>query len=1041
MLDGWLVLLHTKNMQLRPTMPGSGDSTAPPQLDLFKLSGSACNWPAFLSPALLALCLMGSPAARAAYLHQDATYITYTDFGQNCGRYVAGASNALLDYIRRQEGGIVITYTGGQPGCALPLSQGMIDFDSMSDSGNVTALGVNTVVSAYHVYTDSNLKSRFNPTFTADKLGSSYAVRYATVQIATPMQADGKTPADFCMGRLNKVVTDVRTTTLAADSFAAAPLVYRAGSGVSYRMDAEGTPTWLCNDIYTIGSINGIVGYGVDSSYSPDIRVVQTVADWSASGISVSNPLPSMGATYDSGSPIWIYNSATRRYEYLAAMQGIDPEKNLSQWLGPTAAWARPQMAAYDRTVATTGNATLQVSAVSAEGKGTVTGGAATVEFKGVAEGKHTWKALNEVMDSNTWYTYANAYMNGYGGDTSYLAETSNLLFLASDSQGGSSTISIQLEDTVDLGVGYAEFTKATPQSAEADFIISSPGDGTATFNHAGYVVNAGVNVHVQLTNSADYAREWRKIGAGNLYIEGNGNNYIGLNLGGSGSTYLNRTGGYAAYNVLANTGATVVLNDVDQIARDFTFGNGGGVLDFNGCSMVWNNSAAVEDTGFTIHALTEEAVIANNGSGTSILTITDAGSSFLGSFRDSSTGALLVAYNGTGSLDWHGIATDLSHHEDSGIVVRGGSLVLSGTHTVHGQGSATGKSTDRYTNADDWHYADATANVTVEEGGRFELGSHARLIGNVTVEAGGTFVMHEGVLRGGEYIEGGQRLQSTAAISEFYGLKGKVLLVENAAMLADISGEATVATEYAHSISGAGSLTKTGEGTLRLTGNISCTGGITIQAGTLDLATSVNLSTVSSIATTSATIQAREDADSALLEMVSVTAGIIAGSDRRASLADELYIESTADLMLKNMTITADNEIHVGSNAITLNQVTINLSTAKYELVGSDYYFQLHDLINCDLVMDDVTFDASALKLPSGFNPAVNGIGIDFGDDVTIDPQTAKNLTLLMGDDRSQTLSIDAQGRPVFTKLVPTPEPTTGALGLLSLALLAARR
>ncbi len=1039
MLDGWLVLLHTKNMQLRPTMPGSGDSTATPQFDLFKLSGSACNWPAFLSPALLVICLIGSLSARAAYLHPDATYITYTDFGQNCGRYVAGVSNALLDYIRQQEGGIAIPYTGGQPGCALPLSQGMIDFDSMSDSGNVTALGVNTVVSAYHVYTDPNLKSRFNPTFTADKLGSSYAVRYATVQIATPMQADGKTPADFCMGRLNKVVTDVRTTTLAADSFAAAPLVYRAGSGVSYRMDAEGKPTWLCNDIYTIGSINGIVGYGVDSSYSPDIRVVQTVADWSASGISVSNPLPSMGATYDSGSPIWIYNLGTGQYEYLAAMQGIDPEKNLSQWLGPTAAWARPQMAAYDRTVATTGNATLQVSAVSAEGKGTVTGGAATVEFNGVAEGKHTWKALNAVMGSNTWYTYANSYMNGYGGDTGYLAETSNLLFLASDSQGGSSTISIQLEDTVDLGVGYAEFTKATPQSAEADFIISSPGDGTATFNHAGYVVNAGVNVHVQLTNREDYAREWRKTGAGNLYIEGNGNNYIGLNLGGGGSTYLNRTGGYAAYNVLANTGATVALNDVDQIARDFTFGNGGGVLDFNGCSMVWNNSAAVEDTGFTIHALTEEAVIANNGSGTSTLTITDAGSSFMGSFRDSSTGALLVAYNGAGSLAWHGIATDLSNHEDSGIVVRGGTLVLSGTHTVHGQGSATGKSAERYTNADDWHYADATANVTVEEGGRFELGSHARLTGDVTVEAGGTFVMHEGVLHEGEYIEGGQRLQSTAAISEFYGLKGNVLLAENAAMLADISGESTVATEFTYSISGAGFLVKTGEGILRLTGNISCTGGITIQAGTLDLATSVNLSTVSSIATTSTTIQAREDADSALLEMMSVTAGLIAGSDRRASLADGLHIESTADLMLKNMTITADNEIHVGSNAITLNQVTINLSTAKYELVGSDYYFQLHDLINCDLVMQNVLLDASDLTLPEGYDPATTSVVFDFGDDVTI--KQATGLDMRLGNYLSLSSAYNEHGQVIFTKLVPTPEPTTGTLGLLSLAVLAARR
>ena len=82
-----------------------------------------------------------------------------------------------------------------------------------------------------------------------------------------------------------------------------------------------------------------------------------------------------------------------------------------------------------------------------------------------------------------------------------------------------------------------------------------------------------------------------------------------------------------------------------------------------------------------------------------------------------------------------------------------------------------------------------------------------------------------------------------------------------------------------------------------------------------------------------------------------------------------------------------------------------------------------------------------AGLELPTGFDPGVNGIGMDFGTDVTIDPQTARNLTLLMGGDWSQTMSIDEQGRPVFTALVPTPEPTTGTLSLLALAALAARR
>ena len=188
-------------------------------------------------------------------------------------------------------------------------------------------------------------------------------------------------------------------------------------------------------------------------------------------------------------------------------------------------------------------------------------------------------------------------------------------------------------------------------------------------------------------------------------------------------------------------------------------------------------------------------------------------------------------------------------------------------------------------------------------------------------------------------------------------------------------------------------------------------------------------------------TIRPRTYVDGAVLEKVSVSDGLIAGTDRQTSLADGLYIESDADLMIKSMTITANNEIHVGEHTITLNQVTIDLSQAKYELVGSDYYFQLQDLINCTLEMDEVVFDASALELPEGFDPGVNGIGMDFGTGVTIDPQTARNLTLLMGGDWSHTMSIDAQGRPVFTALVPTPEPTTGVLSLLALSLLAGRR
>lgn len=47
-------------------------------------------------------------------MHEDAYLTTYTDFGQNRGRYVVGTRvNALLEHIRTQEEGIVIEYKDG----------------------------------------------------------------------------------------------------------------------------------------------------------------------------------------------------------------------------------------------------------------------------------------------------------------------------------------------------------------------------------------------------------------------------------------------------------------------------------------------------------------------------------------------------------------------------------------------------------------------------------------------------------------------------------------------------------------------------------------------------------------------------------------------------------------------------------------------------------------------------------------------------------------------------------------------------------------
>ena len=106
-----------------------------------------------------------------------------------------------------------------------------------------------------------------------------------------------------------------------------------------------------------------------------------------------------------------------------------------------------------------------------------------------------------------------------------------------------------------------------------------------------------------------------------------------------------------------------------------------------------------------------------------------------MGSFADNGKdSALKFVYNGgeDASLTLHSIKTHLTH-ANSGMEVQSGTVTLVGTNTIHGKGSLTGTNANRYHSDLDWHYADATANVTVT-GGTFELGSHARLTGNVTV-------------------------------------------------------------------------------------------------------------------------------------------------------------------------------------------------------------------------------------------------------------------------------------------------------------------
>lgn len=787
--------------------------------------------------------------AQASVIHSDVPLQTYVDFGQNKGRYAINA-NALLTHIRERDGGIVISYTDGTAPWKISNAQGMINFSATDDIGAQVVVAPNMTATVFH-------NGSINASFGHREIGTNHAVNYSAIDIRgseifrlSPKNATGGS-YDYMVQRQNKIVTDATwnpLTNITDMSTLVGEHAYHSGAGtMGLWNESSNSQTGLAGAYqYIVGGINRIDNAQTHAG-TTNISVHQNPNFGNRIGASLEDPLPNAIQGGDSGSPIFIYNKTTQQYEYIAAQQSRGGN-SYGQARG-NVTWTheiiesfnvRPDMNAINeiRLEAITHKGETKTDAAGRTsviyyGKVTDSRGNVLGEYNGIQSGQHTWKDLSDIKNRQNWYAYdSEAYLQQ---KDEALFFNENLSFTASRENNN-----IILSDTVDLGIGYVEFNSGDLNNAI--YNIKSESSESNLLNSAGYVVNKNAIVHLYLTNPANYMYEWRKIGAGDLYIRGNGDTNALLSVGGSGNTYLQRENGHAAYNVLISGGATVVIENTKQIARDLTFGNGGGTLDMNGNSMEWKlSNTNISADGFSINALTEDAVIANK-KGAATLTFSEAGNhSFSGSFRDTASSSLRIIYDAGLNSVWtlHSTSTNLQN-AGSKLDIRSGNVVLAGTLTEHGTGSASGKNTTRYTHQDDWHYADAKMNVMIGGAATFTLGSHARLTGNVEVMRYGVFVMNEGVKHQHEYIEGGTALEDTYAISDFYGLKGNVHLYQGSEMRVIYSAGTTANTTYAGTLSGNGNmLVNLGSsgGSFTLAGNnVNYKGQIVIESGTLRL-------------------------------------------------------------------------------------------------------------------------------------------------------------------------------------------------------------
>ena len=1022
-----------------------------------------------LLAAMAAVATFASTAT-AGVMHSDATYQTYTDFGQNCGRYVVGSKvNALLSHIREEEGGITIDYTDGNDSYVISNEQGMISFNATHDGGHSTAIGPNFLATVRH-------NGSLNASFSERTVGSNYALNYEAIDInnttlfrLSPEWGDGK--YDYMLQRQSKIITDVSwnpITTLTNEQIdnLDGGLVYHSGAGMMYQWNEETQKyTYLCTGYqYIIGTINGITnGLIQNDPKHPDEGNLSVLQDphygqHGHEGASEQNPLPNAVRPGDSGSPVFIYNTETKQYEYIAAQQSI-MEPSFGQARG-NVVWTHKTLSAFDSSIDMSTSGTIHLGAVSITGETisetrnegredevtystTLHSGIATDgngkkagEYIGVHTDVNTWCNLYDRRNIENWYAYQKK--DGKGNVISDLQVsdedlfyTQNLVFTPSQD-----TNNIILDATVDLGIGYAEFNKGANME-KAVFNITA-GTAGAMFNHAGYVINEGAEVHLKLVNpvvdETPHMTEWRKIGAGHLYIDGTGDTNALLNVGGSGKTYLQQTAGHAAYNVLVNSGATVVINGIGQIERDLTFGAGGGTLELNGSGTYnsntwayhidWYTTGGENRDGFTINALTEEAMITNSRNTVQLTYKQSGNTSYAGSFSDTANSSLIVVYDGGSNSTWtlNSIHTDLSHNNSS-FKVDSGKVILSGTNTVHGMGSATATNTKRLENENDWHYADATMGVEIANGATFELGSHARLTGKVNVNNGGTFVIREAVKHQYEYVEGGSALEDTYKYADYYGYKGigstsDIYLGGSEAKLTIKYSEGTTAnTTIDASIYGQGSVSVDAGisgGTLTLGGaNDSMSGTKTLISGGL-IATGTyslgNTSTNKWKVEKKGWIASHARSADELLAMIDTSStGILALFENTANALDlskytGLYIGAEAgkvvDYGTANATLEAVNGAwRLGGGGGTLN-VNFKLDGAGNLIIGNDYSTGTVNLTNAaNKINGDIIIMGSGNILTYTTLDALGGarVALSYGNSLALHSQTT--LSLLSDD------------------------------------------
>ena len=752
---------------------------------------------------------------------------TYRDFAENRGRFDINAKNVA---IYDKEG----NYVG-----AIPK---MMNFDGVADAHQGEAAlvgGPGFIATVAHDHNNQTIT--FAKRFGATQ-GTPFYDAYRSVVLKNGWGDTQNYLYDYRVQRLSKIVTEAEYTPYLTDpeylDNMKGRLAVRAGAGIQTVAVGEGKQqtvgppyNYLTGGTVVFEGQASVAGSGEPNP--EDAKTYPAYRFWyNFRKPSESSPLPIGSQSGDSGSPCYVYNENSGKWEWVGATQshGGGGYGTFSQMRSGNQ-WASDYIDSFNRTVSVSeGGGDVLWNVTDADGNGTFVQGNISTAYTGLASGLRG--------DTSTLGTRATDAQIGV---------CSNLIF---DGSGGT----IVLQGSIDTGAGSLTFNR--------DYVLSDGGNTSYRLNTAGFVVNKGATVTTLLTGAS--GDEWRKIGEGDLIVSGHGNNAADINVGGSGTLILDRDG-YAAHNVKVNGGGvTVRLQGENQLSGEFIFGHRGGMVDMYGHDLSVN----------TITHLDSGAVFANLlGGSTATFTFTGSGEqSYLGGFADGGSrqnGQLNVVYApGTGKDSvWNLSGVILN----SGTwTVQGGEVKVAGVHTLHAGG---------YVDENDWQTAFFGAGtVKVGSGARFTAGAHALVASSVEVADGGVY----GLLSGGNHsgdvalsgsgammkaeidsgtaLESGQISGSGSLMKTGEGtlvltgnnsytgtttIAAGTLTIGNGGASGSLGTGAVVnngvlvfnrsnAVVFNTAMSGTGSLVKNGSGTLTLQKQLSYTGGTFVNEGTL---------------------------------------------------------------------------------------------------------------------------------------------------------------------------------------------------------------